>query len=149
MDASAACTVDANNLEVPSTITLSGTFTLPFYAAAPPFGRRLICCVLEFGGAHISVVFTGNTYPFRDALNAAGIGGDYGPPDDDGRREYYRVLPSQAMEEFGLAATLSSLFKGSIVLCILRADPPADSPGAEYVQKLKAQSNLAFLTSAP
>ena len=71
------------------------------------------------------------------------------PPDDDGRREYYRVLPSQAMEEFDLAATLSRLFKGSIVLCILRADPPADSSGAEYVKKLKAQSNLAFLTSAP
>ena len=62
------------------------------------------------------------------------------PPDADGRREYYRVMPSQPIEECGLAAALSRLFKGSLVLCILRADP-ADSPGAEYVRQLKAQSN--------
>ena len=51
------------------------------------------------------------------------------------------------MEEFDLAATLSRLFKGSIVLCILRADPPADSAGAAYVQNLKGQSNLVFMAA--
>ena len=130
-----------------SALRLSNNFTVPFSAAAPPFGRRLICCVIDIEELSVSAVITGNTYPFRAQLDAANIGGDYGPADSDGHREYYRVLPSQAMDTFDLAGTLATLFCGSIVLCSLRAEPPADSPGAAYVDGLKDQPNLSFLAS--
>ena len=87
-----------------------------------------------------------SAYPklFRASLDAAGIGGDYGPADADGHREYYRVLTPQDIESFDLADTFDTLFSGSVVLCSLRATPPAESAGAAYVRSLKEHSHLSF-----
>ena len=132
-------TVQAENFELPSTVTASDDMRFPFTAAAPPFGRRVVCCIVDFEDDAVSAVISGNTWPFRAALDAAGIGGDYGPADEDGHREYYRVIPSQAMEEFDLAATLDTLFKGTMIMCSIRENPADDSAGAEYVQRLTEQ----------
>ena len=139
-----AYSVRAEDCEISSTITQSDDFRYPFNAAAPPFGRRLICCVLDIEDGKVSAVISGNTWPFRASLDAAGIGGDYGPADADGHREYYRVLTPQDIESFDLADTFDTLFSGSVVLCSLRATPPAESAGAAYVRSLKEHSHLSF-----
>ena len=140
-------TVQAEHFELPSTVTNSDDMRFPFTAAAPPFGRRVVCCVIDIEDNAVSAVISGNTWPFRAALDAAGIGGDYGPADEDGHREYYRVMPSQAMDEFDLAATLDNLFKGTMIVCSVRETPAAESAGAEYVKSLKEQSHLYFPSS--
>lgn len=143
----AACTVAASDLEISSTLTQSDEFSFCFYEAAPPFGRRLICCVIDIEGSNISALISGNTYPFRTALDDADIGGDYGPADESGIRQYYRVLPSQSMDSFDLATLLATVFKDSLILCSVRTEIEPDTPAAAYVRSLKEKPHLSFIAS--
>ena len=138
-------TLSANDFEVPSTVVRADVFQFPFYAAAPPFGRRLICCIFDVDGDNISAVVTGNTYPFRALLDAAEIGGDYAPADDDGRKDYFRVFPSEPVDHCSISATLAAVFKGSTILCAVRGAVEPDSPAANLLDELRGQTHLEFV----
>ena len=53
--------------------SLSLDLPLHIFNANPPNGKRLLTASFEFADDLLTVVFAGNTYPFRNEFESAGI----------------------------------------------------------------------------
>eukprot|EP00973_Karenia_brevis_P056563 7869333-Karenia_brevis.AAC.1 len=77
---------------------------------------------------------SGNTYPFREAVNAHGVGGGYDDNEpDNNRREHFRALGAtdvcNEQSANHVIAILTPVVQNMPVRCQARTPPPANTAG--------------------
>ena len=80
-----------SRLNEPSQNLPNGIFDAP-----PPFGKKILLLTIEIDEqapeSTLSFIFTGSTYPYKDRLSEAGVGGGRLEQEDGQQGAYYRVM---------------------------------------------------------
>ena len=84
----------------------------------------------------VGFVFYGNTYPLRHGFDDAEIGGGYGDEDENGTREYLRVLPMTSVSDETLLPRVRKATAETLAKLIVVAPAPTNSPAAAFMQSL-------------
>ena len=99
----------------------------------------------------LSVLWSGNTWNFRSALDEAGVKGAYvdeegGEGENSGKRKYFRILKSiDATEETKkIQNVLKEVFQNLAMKVIVESKPVEDSDVAELIGELRKVPNLHF-----
>jgi hypothetical protein len=99
----------------------------------------------------LSVLWSGNTWNYRSALDEAGVKGAYvddeeGEGENSGKRKYFRILKSiDATEETKkIQNVLKEVFQNLAMKVIVESEPVADSDVAELIEELRKVPNLHF-----
>ena len=99
----------------------------------------------------LSVLWSGNTWNFRSALDEAGVKGAYvdeegGEGDNVGKRKYFRILKSiDATEETKkIQNVLKEVFQNLAMKVIVESEPVEDSDVAELIEELRKVPSLHF-----
>ena len=99
----------------------------------------------------LSVLWSGNTWNFRNALDEAGVKGAYvdeegGEGDNAGKRKYFRILKSiDATEETKkIQNVLKEVFQNLAMKVIVESEPVEDSDVAELIEELRKVPSLHF-----
>ena len=99
----------------------------------------------------LSVLWSGNTWNFRSALDEAGVKGAYvdeegGEGDNAGKRKYFRILKSiDATEETKkIQNVLKEVFQNLAMKVIVESEPVEDSDVAELIEELRKVPSLHF-----
>jgi hypothetical protein len=118
------------------------------FEAQPCIGKRIACLNIQVEPEDkVSFLITGNTWSFRQRLDAFGVALGY--TGEDQARKYYRLLQSQDMtNEEHRKRVLDMLADGVFKNLAMRAtvDKPADegSYTADFIEELKELSSLHF-----
>ena len=99
----------------------------------------------------VSVLWSGNTWNYRTALDEAGVRGAK-VEDEDGEEQgksagkYYRILKSLdvAEEETRVQNILKQVFHNLAMKVVVEAEPVQDSNVAEFIEALRQLPNLHF-----
>ena len=100
----------------------------------------------------LSVLFSGNTWNYRSALEEAGVKGAYVDEEDGGegessaKRKYFRILKSiDASEETMIIQNvLKEVFQNLAMKVVLESEPVEDSDVAGLIEELRKIPNLHF-----
>ena len=99
----------------------------------------------------LSVLWSGNTWNFRSALDEAGVKGAYvdeegGEGENAGKRKYFRILKSiDATEETKkIQNVLKEVFQNLAMKVIVESEPVEDSDVAELIEELRKVPSLHF-----
>ena len=99
----------------------------------------------------LSVLWSGNTWNFRSALDEAGVKGAYvdeegGEGENSGKRKYFRILKSiDATEETKkIQNVLKEVFQNLAMKVIVESEPVEDSDVAELIEELRKVPSLHF-----
>ena len=99
----------------------------------------------------LSVLWSGNTWNFRSALDEAGVKGAYvdeegGEGENSGKRKYFRILKSiDATEETKkIQNVLKEVFQNLAMKVIVESKPVEDSAVAELIEELRKVPSLHF-----
>ena len=99
----------------------------------------------------LSVLWSGNTWNFRSALDEAGVKGAYvdeegGEDENQGKRKYFRILKSiDATEETKrIQNVLKEVFQNLAMKVIVETEPVYDSEVAVLFEELRKLPNLHF-----
>ena len=124
----------------------------------PVMGKKLVTMTLQVESeTHLSVLWGGNTWSFRQALDEAGVHGAYHEDDVEtttkegytksGRR-YFRLLKSidvTSADASKIKSTITDIFHSLAMKVFIEGGPIVeDSPVSEYIDLLKGMSNLYF-----
>jgi hypothetical protein len=107
---------------------------------------------LEFDEGRISVLIVGNTYQYRQKLDAHSVLGGYHETEgaSDGPKTYYRVLKdldcgSQRDRERITDDLLTGVFSGLALRVVIDGkEPDANTPAAEFLAALRDLPQLHF-----
>ena len=106
------------------------------FDAAPPAGLKVLVFSAEFDadGWHLSGVFLGQTYPFKDRFEAAGV---YGAR-EEGTDTYVRVLAktdvgNETGRTWFFDALLKEILHNIVMQVRLTTSPPEGSPAAQFL----------------
>ena len=99
----------------------------------------------------VSVLWSGNTWNYRNALEEAGVRGAK-VEDEDGEGQgksagkWYRILKSLDVteEEKRVQNILKQVFQNLAMKVIVEAEPVEDSNVAEFIEELRKLPNLHF-----
>jgi hypothetical protein len=123
-----------------------------FQGHPPAFPPRPVVASLEgLSTAFISIVFAGNTIPFKSRFDIAGIGRKKGDPlANSSFPEWHRVVPQM---DISLATGLDEVYEiftevleGSPVFVRIKTFPSDDSRFKLLTKGLKARPGVAFLS---
>ena len=100
----------------------------------------------------LSVLFSGNTWSYRSALDEAGVKGGYVDEEDNteggssAKRKYFRILKSiDTMEESTkIQNVLKEVFQNLAMKVIVESEPVEDSNVAELIEELRKIPTLHF-----
>ena len=100
---------------------------------------------------HLSVLWSGNTWNYRSALDEAGVKGAYvdeeeGNGEDSGKRTYFRILKSIDVTEETkkIQNVLAEVFQNLAQKVILESEPVDGSDVAALIEELRKVPNLHF-----
>lgn len=99
-----------------------------------------------------SVLWSGNTWNYRSALDEAGVRGAYVDEEngenstEDGKRKYFRILRSfdVAAEQQKVQDILKEVFSNLAMKCIVESEPIDGSAVAEWFRDLRQIPSLHF-----
>ena len=119
-----------SRLNEPSRNLPNGIFDAP-----PPFGKKILLLTIEIDEqapeSTLSFIFTGSTYPYKDRLSEAGVGGGRLEQEDGQQGAYYRVIKdidvSDEANQEKLIAILDVFDGLATMVKIAGADIPNDS----------------------
>ena len=137
-----------------SSFTLPATLASPHslcpFEASPPSGTRTLLFSAEFDsdGWHMSGVFLGATFQFRDRFEAQEIYGARDPDSD----AYFRVLSKTNVgNEKGrvwfLNTVLTTVLRDLAMMVKLTTPPPEGSPAQEFLNLLLDQPQVSIRNS--
>ena len=133
--------MEANTLDLRTRLHTDAPVPLCFWVGAPIWSARHLTATLDFADNVLSIIFSGNLYPYRNSMREAGIGGDYGEPDEAGRREYFRELSSLNVADVRVQeqvrSALTSVIFNTLVRCDVRTAPMPDSAAFAFLTDLK------------
>ena len=100
----------------------------------------------------VSIIWAGNTWNYRSALDEAGVRGARYEVDDDeesqtkSANKYYRILKSLDVKEKGQMAfdIIKDVFHNLAMKVIVESKPIEDSDVADFINELKELPNLHF-----
>ena len=125
----------------------------------PLMGKKLVTMTLQVESeTHLSVLWGGNTWSFRQALDEFGVHGAYHEDDVEttnkdgntksGGRRYFRLLKSidvTSPDASKIKSTIIDIFHSLAMKVFIEGAPVVeDSPVSEYIDVLKGLSNLHF-----
>ena len=94
------------------------------------------------------VIVSGNVCHLRRSFDVAHIGGNYGEPDEAGRREYFRLPESAQLDDKEARArieqSMTNALQNTLVRCIVRTAPSDEGTGREVLERLQSVSQLRF-----
>ena len=95
---------------------------------------------------HISVLWSGNTYNFRKALDDAGVPGAYRDDDDDGTRKYFRCLKSIDItsDPDKVQDVIKDTSKNLAMKVVVESGSVENSDAKEWIDGLRAIECLHF-----
>ena len=123
--------------------TPAKSLPLKFFECHPCAGKRVLTLNVEpTTDQTVSVVVSGNSFSYRDRMDALGVPGAY-QTDADGTKQYFRVLKDIDVAD---EEQKSRIFKmlGSDVLCNLAIrlsvanEPPLHSAVSDFLSELRA-----------
>ena len=133
---------------------------LKWYQCQPVVGKKIVSMVVQVEDEkHISVLWGGNTWAFRQALDEFGVNGAYFEDDSESttkdgdtksNRRYFRLLKSVDVSDAEAAAkikaTIEDIFHCLCMKVSIEGSPIVeDSPVSEYIEReLKTMRNLHF-----
>ena len=145
--------------------TTESKLPLKMFEAQPVIGKRVVTMFVQPESAtHVSVLFGGNTWAFRAALDEAGVKGAYleeevcedtqkpqnqsGFQNNNGRK-YFRVLRSLDVSSADQAKTLQgvleNVFHGLAMKAVVETPPEEDSDVESWISTLKQIDCLHFV----
>ena len=100
----------------------------------------------------ISVLWSGNTFNYRTALDEAGVKGAYVDDEDGGegensaKRKYFRLLKSfdVTADQNKVQNILNQVFQNLAMKVVVESTPIEDSDVAELIVELRKIPNLHF-----
>lgn len=101
---------------------------------------------------HLSIIWSGNTWNYRSALDKAGVKG--AKVDVDGKDgastnsgQYYRILKSidVSQDEGKVQNIIKDVFHNLAMKVLVESDPIEDSHVAEFIEELRTLPNLHFV----
>ena len=124
----------------------------------PVMGKKLVTMTLQVESeTHVSVLWGGNTWSFRQALDEYGVHGAYHEDDVESTnregmtksgRRYFRLLKSidvTTPDASKIKSTITDIFHSLAMKVFIEGVPVVeDSPVSEYIDLLKGLSNLHF-----
>ena len=128
---------------------------LGVFDCQPCIGKRIVTLNIQIENEKtISVVITGNTWAFRNRLDAFGVSGGYQESASDDRRTYYRVLKSVDLEEDAqqervLSFVGEAVFKNLAMRVTIDGDPEPDTTTGNFVSKMREIPCLHFEDARP
>ena len=123
---------------------------LHIFDAQPPIGKRITVLNLQLQtDSVINLVISGNTWPFRERLDAFGIRGGYSETDDGKAHSYFRVWKqiNVAGEDAGrFMHMLGKVFNNLALRVSLDVLPAQDTHVAAFIDTLREVPSLFFAT---
>ena len=125
---------------------------LKWYEAQPVVSKKIVMMHLQPESVtYLSVLWSGNTWNYRSALDEAGVKGAYvdeeeGDGENSGKRKYFRILKSiDASEETKrIQNVLKDVFQNLAMKVIVESEPVVDSDVAQLIEELRKVPNLHF-----
>ena len=125
---------------------------LKWYEAQPVVSKKIVVMHLQpETETCLSVLWSGNTWNYRSALDEAGVKGAYideeeGDGENSGKRKYFRILKSiDATEETKrIQNVLKEVFQNLAMKVIVETEPVYDSEVAVLFEELRKLPNLHF-----
>ena len=125
---------------------------LKWYEAQPVVSKKIVVMHLQpETETCLSVLWSGNTWNYRSALDEAGVKGAYvdeeeGDGENSGKRKYFRILKSiDATEETKrIQNVLKEVFQNLAMKVIVETEPVYDSEAAVLFEELRKFPNLHF-----
>ena len=121
---------------------------LHIFDAQPPIGKRITVLNLQLqSDSEINLVISGNTWPFRERLDAFGIRGGYSEDADGKSHNYYRVWKqiNVAGEDAGrFMDMLGKVFNNLALRVCLDVLPAQDTHVGAFIDKLRGVPSLYF-----
>jgi hypothetical protein len=122
-------------------------------APPPTYPARMLVANIEiFANKTLSIVWSGNTMPFRRCFEALNIGGKtHKKKETDRYGEYYRKKENISIDGEEKTAEVLDLFgkplvRKSPVLVRVRAMPENDEPSVNFLAKLKGLENVIMIS---
>ena len=127
---------------------------LKWYECSPVISKRIVMLHLQpESETCVSVLWGGNTWNFRNALDEAGVRGAY--VDEDGgnenaennnKRKYFRILKGfdVTSEEGKVENILKEVFNNLAMKVVVEKQPVEDSDVAAWIETLRKLPNLHF-----
>ena len=122
-----------------------------FDAHPPTFPCRLVCAHIEGESkSFVSIVFSGNTWPFRGAFDEMNIGGKKVSVEGKSYPEYYRVLRNTSISEPESLTRVLSIFdsavlKSSPTIVRVVKVPADDEVFKHFLHELHKRAHVKFL----
>lgn len=123
---------------------------LSIFECQPVVGKRIICLNIQVENESvISVVITGNTWAYRQRLDAFGVVGGYTDADDKDKRAYFRIWKSLDVSDESMQVRFLEMLDNAVFRNLamrVTVDSPAndDTAVAEFITKLREQPSLYF-----
>eukprot|EP00973_Karenia_brevis_P082439 11426604-Karenia_brevis.AAC.1 len=130
------------------------TLPLHVFEAQPPVGKRIVNMRLQIvSDATLSLILTGNTWPFRGRLEDFGIDGGFFVVEGanvNGRPEYVRIWDDINVgvddEQQKFFAMLSGVFSNVVMRVSVDRHPSAGTQVAAFIERLSQRPALFFVT---
>ena len=119
---------------------------MDIFEAQPCIGKRIACLNVQIEPDNkVSFLITGNTWSFRQRLDAFGVALGY--TGEDQARKYYRLLQSQDMtndehRKRVLDMLADGVFKNLCMRLTVDKQPDEGSDTADFLEELKELSSL-------
>ena len=115
----------------------------------PCIGKRVVTLHLQIeSNTHLSALWSGNTWQFRQRLDEAGVKGAYIEAEgQEDKRTYFRIMKSLDASEGieKLTGVLTNVFRNMAMRAVVEGELADDSHTAEFVAELKKEAaNLHF-----
>ena len=125
---------------------------LKWYEAQPVISKKIVVMHLQpESETCLSVLWSGNIWNYRSALDEAGVKGAYVDEEavggeNSGKRKYFRILKSiDATEEIKrIQNVLKEVFQNLAMKVIVESEPLYDSEVAVLIEELRNVPNLHF-----
>jgi hypothetical protein len=144
-------TTAADDFENWSVEEQAATLPLPFFAAQPVQGKRVVSLNLECEGDNVSVLISGNTWSYRSKLDALGVAGAYHEGATEKDKTYFRVMKNlHAMSDKGRLLDLlgKACFKNLALRVVVDKQPEAGSAAAALIAELEEMPQLHFVKAS-